>query len=314
MISDTVYGPQGVDDNAMDTVFSEHRKVLYGIAYRMLGSVADAEDMVQETWLRWQRQDHTSIDSPRAWMVTAITRLCIDQLRSARRQREEYYGVWLPEPLVESAPSPSDSASLADSLTVAFMLMLERLSPMERAVFLLRDVFDYEYEEIAAIVGKSEANCRQIVSRAKTGLPRVSSLTVPPSDQAREIVEQFLHATATGEMDDLLALLAEDATLYSDGGGKVLAAGRPIISADHVARFLLGIRRKGAPVLEYRPATVNGTPGALGSRDGKLDSAVSFHIESGRIKAIYLVRNPDKLRHLADATAPLESHDDPNAN
>ena len=298
MISDAIFGPENADQDTMDTSFSEHRRVLYGIAYRMLGSVADAEDMVQETWLRWQRQDSADIESPRAWMVTAITRLCIDQLRSARRQREEYYGVWLPEPLVESTPSPADSAELADSLTMAFMFMLERLSPLERAVFLLRDVFDYEYKEIAAIVGKSEANCRQIVSRAKSGLPGVSTLPSAPTDKAREIVEQFLHATSTGEMNDLLALLAEDATLYSDGGGKVTAAGRPIVSADHIARFLLGIRRKHGGAFEYQLTTINGCPGALARADGHLDSALSFQLEGGRIRAIYLVRNPDKLRHL----------------
>jgi RNA polymerase sigma-70 factor (ECF subfamily) len=306
MIMRARYLRENRGDDTMDSSFSEHRKVLYGIAYRMLGSVADAEDMVQETWLRWQRQDQGDIESPRAWMVTAVTRLCIDQLRLARRQREEYYGVWLPEPLVDTAPSPSDSAELADSLTMAFMLMLERLSPLERAVFLLRDVFDYEYKEIAAIVGKSEANCRQIVSRAKSGLPGVSALPAAPTDKAREIVEQFLHASSTGEMSELLALLTEDATFYSDGGGKVLAVGRPITSADHIARFFAGIRRKGAPVPEYRLMQINGCPGALGFMDGKVERAVSFQIEEGRIREIYIVRNPDKLRHLA---ASLEFHD-----
>jgi RNA polymerase sigma-70 factor (ECF subfamily) len=185
--------------------------------------------------------------------------------------------------------------------------MLERLSPLERAAFLLRDVFDYEYKEIAAIVGKSETNCRQIVSRAKNGLPGVSALPEAPSEKAREIVEQFLHATSTGEMDDLLALLADDATLYSDGGGKVLAAGRPIISADHIARFLLGIRRKGALTPEYRLTKINGCPGALGFMDGTVERAVSFHIEDGRIRDIYLVRNPDKLRHLTVSPGSGES-------
>ncbi|HEX2746525.1 MAG TPA: RNA polymerase sigma-70 factor [Verrucomicrobiales bacterium] len=306
MIPDATFDAES-GDNTMDTSFSEHRKVLYGIAYRMLGSVADAEDMVQETWLRWQRQDSADIESPRAWMVAAITRLCIDQLRSARRQREEYYGVWLPEPLMETAPSPADSAELADSLTMAFMLMLERLSPLERAVFLLRDIFDYEYKEIAAIVGKSEANCRQIVSRAKTGLPGVSALPAAPTGQARDIVGQFLRATATGEMDDLLALLAEDATLYSDGGGRVTAAGRPIVSADHIARFLLGIRRKHGGAFEYEPVTINGCPGALARAGGQLDSALSFQIQDGRIRNIYLVRNPDKLRHLSTGSSSTES-------
>jgi RNA polymerase sigma-70 factor (ECF subfamily) len=282
------------------TPFLEYRPLLFGIAYRMLGSVAEAEDMVQETYLRWQRQDAAAIDSPKAWLVTAITRLCIDQLKSARSQREEYYGIWLPEPLVEApAPSPADSAALADSLTMAFMMMLEKLTPLERAALLLRDVFAYDYKEIAAIVGKSEANCRQIVSRAKSGLPGVAELPAAPSEQAKRIVEKFLHATTTGEMSDLLAVLTDDATLYSDGGGKVLAAGRPIISADHITRFLFGIRRKRSVLLDYRLVEINGRMGALGFLDGRIDRAVSFEISDGRIREIYLIRNPDKLRHLS---------------
>ena len=290
--------------SAVIDAFTSHRELLFGIAYRMLGSVAEADDMVQETWLRWQRQDAAEVGAPKAWLVATITRLCIDQLRSARRKREEYYGVWLPEPLVESpARSPADSAALADSLTMAFMLMLETLSSVERAVFLLREVFDYDYAEIAGIVGKSEANCRQIVRRAKASLPRPEnppSATTPPSEHAQRVVQQFLAATATGEVGDLLALLADDATLYSDGGGRVVAAGRPIHTADHVSRFFVGIRDRQPPNAEIRLVRINGRVGALMSAGGAIFNALSFDLEGDRIRTIYIVRNPEKLRHLAN--------------
>src|SRR5688572_23468435 len=279
--------------------FTAHRELLFGIAYRMLGRVAEADDMVQETWLRWQRQDATSIESPRAWLISTLTRLPIYQLRSAQRTREQYYGVWLPEPLVESPDrSPADSAALSDSLTMAFMLMLETLTPVERAVFLLREVFDYDYAEIAGIVGKSEANCRQIVRRAKASLPHKPASATPPTEHAHRVVRQFLNATATGEVGDLLALLADDATLYSDGGGVVLAAGRPIHSADHISRFFVGIRQRAAEDLAFHFTSINGRAGALVMTGGRIDRAVSFEIDGDRITNIYLVRNPEKLRHL----------------
>lgn len=287
---------------ADSSAFAAHRRLLFDIAYRMLGRVAEAEDAVQETWLRWQKQDATAIDSPRAWLVAAVTRFCIDQLRSAQRARTDYYGVWLPEPIVENtAPSPADSAALADSLTMAFMLMLERLTPDERAVFLLREVFDYDYADIARIVEKSEAACRQIVSRAKSHLHHADAPPAPPSERAQRIVQQFLAATASGDIDELMALLTDDATLYSDGGGRVAAAGRPIHSADHISRFFAGIRAKtpeaGHAILRF--LAVNGRPGALLFVDGQLQNAYSFDLAGDRIRAIYVVRNPDKLRHLA---------------
>jgi RNA polymerase sigma-70 factor, ECF subfamily len=279
--------------------FTAHRELLFGIAYRMLGQVAEADDMVQETWLRWQKQDLAQVDSPKAWMIATITRLCIDQLRSARRKREEYYGVWLPEPLVESGGrSPAESAALADSLTMAFMMMLETLSPVERAVFLLREVFDYDYAEIASIVGKSEANCRQIVRRAKSSIPRGTVQSAPPTEQARRVVQQFFTATATGNLSELLTLLADDATLYTDGGGVVNAAGRPIRTADRVSRFFVGIGRRAPSDTQFRFTHVNGRAGALVFFGDRLDRAISFDFEGERIVAIYLVRNPEKLRHI----------------
>ena len=285
--------------------FTEHRPLLFGIAYRMLGSVAEADDMVQETWLRWQQQDEAAVRSPKAWLVATITRLCIDQLRQARRTREDYYGVWLPEPLVESSsPPPHETAALADSLGMAFMLMLESQSPVERAVFLLREVFDYEYADIAVIIGKSEANCRQIVRRAKASLPRgPRPADTPPDARAREVVQRFLAAARSGKVEELLAVLTDDATLYTDGGGKVTAAGRPIVSADRVSRFFAGIRRLARNAPQTELARINGGLGALVIDDGRLDRTMIFELHGNRIAAIYVVRNPDKLRHVAWPTA-----------
>jgi RNA polymerase sigma-70 factor (ECF subfamily) len=278
-------------------IFSEHRSLLFGIAYRMLGRIAEAEDMVQETWLRWRRQALPEIRSPKSWLVAATTRLCIDHLRSARHQREQYYGVWLPEPLVEQA-APDHSEALAESLTMAFMLLLEKLSPIERAVFLLRNVFDYEYSEIAGIVNKSETNCRQIASRARTRLAGSSSPAMPPSSQAERIVQHFLTAQKTGSLDDLLALLTEDATLYGDGGGRVPSIGRPLYGADPISRFFLGIRRLTPADLELRITRLNHAIGVLALVDRQVIQAMSFEFDGDRIRAIYIVRNPEKLKHL----------------
>ena len=280
-------------------IFSAHRSLLFGIAYCMLGRIAEAEDMVQEAWLRWQRQALPEIRSPKAWLVAATTRLCIDHLRSARHKREQYYGVWLPEPFVEqAAPASDQSEALAESLTMAFMLLLEKLSPIERAVFLLRNVFDYEYSEIAGIVNKSETNCRQIASRARTRLARSSSPAMPPSSQAERIVQQFLAAQKTGSLDDLLALLTEDATLYGDGGGRVPALGSPLHGADPISRFFIGIRRLIPANLELRITRMNHAIGVLAFVDRQVIQAMSFEFDGDRIRAIYVVRNPEKLKHL----------------
>jgi RNA polymerase sigma-70 factor (ECF subfamily) len=279
--------------------FNTHRPLLFGIAYRMLGRVSEAEDLMQEVWLRWQKQDATAIQSAKAWLVSATTRLCIDQLRAVRREREQYYGIWLPEPLMPATETdPGRTAELSDSLTMAFMLMLESLGPAERAVFLLREVFDYDYADVAAIVGKSEANCRQIVRRAKLQLQAAPKAPAPPTDQARRLVEQFLAATASGEVEGVLALLAEQSTVYSDGGGRVKAAGRPILGSDRVSRFLLGIWPRFVTEMERRLVDINGTPGLVMSLNGQVHYAFSFEIAGNRIQNIYIFCNPDKLRHL----------------
>ena len=279
----------------------KHRRLLFHIAYRMLGRVAEAEDMVQETMLRWRRADTAEIREPQAWLTTTITRLCIDQLRLARRQREEYVGVWLPEPLLDEMPGdPSDGAALADSLGIAFMLMLEELAPVERAVFLLREAFGHDYGAIAAIVGKSEASCRQIVSRAKARFNKAPDRAPTATGEAERLVHVFVQATQTGELAELIALLTEDAVLYSDGGGRVRAALLPILGPDRIARMFIGLRRfnvDGPPPARF--VRINGSPGVLvRGGDGNL-SAMTFALEGGKVKAVYVVRNPDKLAGVA---------------
>ncbi len=273
---------------------TEYRPLLFSIAYRMLGRVTEAEDMVQEAFLRWHRQEDVSgILEPRAWLTTAITRLCIDQMRSARRQREEYVGTWLPEPIIDEKPADDD---LADSLSTAFMLILEELSPVERAVFLLREAFGHDYAAISEIVGKSEANCRQMVTRAKARLGRAEEPKPTSTEEAERLVKEFITATRTGELSDLIALLTEDAVLYSDGGGKVRAVIRPIYGPDKIGRMFIGLRRfvTGEPS-PARFVRINGSPGVLyRSGDGNLN-AVTMAFEGGKLKAIYIVRNPDKL-------------------
>lgn len=282
-------------------IFNTHRPLLFGIAYRMLGRVSEAEDMVQEVWLRWQKQEGAEIRSPKAWLVAAVTRLCIDQLRSARREREQYYGVWLPEPLMPTTtdPEPDAAADRADSLTMAFMLILESLGPTDRAAFLLREVFDYDYADVAAIVGKSEANCRQIVSRAKAELQAHPRPPAPPTAQARLLVEQFVAASATGDVKSVLALLAEEPIIYSDGGGKVKAVPQPIRGLDFVSRFLVGVWPRFLAPMERRFVDINGSPGLVLCSQGQVRYAFSFEIANERVRNIYVVSNPEKLRHVA---------------
>lgn len=265
----------------------------------MLGSVAEAEDAVQETYLRWQRQRTAAIEEPRAWLVAAITRWCIDQLRSARRRRENYVGVWLPEPLVDSVlTAPDEVAAMADSLSMAFLVMLETLEPVERAVFLLREAFEYDYAVIAAIVEKSEANCRQIVSRARARLRGRGEPRTPVTPRAEAIVQRFMAACLSGNVRDLLAVLTDDAVLYADGGGRVRSALRPILTSDRISRFYLGIRERALVGGEVTLVRVNGEIGAcLRQRNGNV-SVMAFAFDRERIRAIYAVNNPDKLQRL----------------
>lgn len=291
-----------IDPNA---VFEAERPRLWALAYRMLGSLDDAEDVVQETWLRWHAADHGAIASPGAWLTTACTRLAIDALRAARRTRESYVGPWLPEPVVHGAEppdAPGDPAELAESLSLAFLLVLERLSPTERAAYLLHDVFGYGYPDLARVLGKAEPATRQIVSRARRALRGEERFTAPPALHA-ELLTRFLHAVRGGEVEPIEALLAHDVEMWSDGGGKVRAARNVVHGASNVARFFVGILRKDEMQgISVRAARVNGRPGVLVLRDGVVAGAVTVQPDAdGRVARVLLVMNPDKLRRAAPA-------------
>jgi RNA polymerase sigma-70 factor, ECF subfamily len=279
--------------------FNHHRPLLFSIAYRMLGTVTDAEDMVQETFLRWQQTANSTVRSAKTYLATITTRLCIDHLRSARVQREQYVGTWLPEPmLTPQSENSTDLMELADSLSIAFLTVLERLSPIERAVFLLRDVFDYDYDEIAQMVGKSSTNCRQILRRAKHHLADQRPRFPVSQPQQEQITAQFLEASSKGDLQELLLLLAKDVTFCSDGGGKVVATIKPIHGAMKVARMLLAIRHKWMLNAVSRLAQINGQPGIVQYLDNHIHSATTFEIVGGCIQTIYSVRNPEKLERI----------------
>jgi RNA polymerase sigma-70 factor (ECF subfamily) len=285
-------------------VFTESRPLLFSIAYRMLGSVADAEDIVQDSYLRWQQTPETDVREPRAYLTTIVTRLAINQLRSARVQRETYVGPWLPEPLVtEHVNDSSASLELAESLSMAFMVMLERLSPIERAVLLLHDVFDFDYAEIARIVDKSEVNCRQLLARAKKHVGAAEVRFDADRAQAEQLMQRFTQAAGAGDMEGMIAVLAEDITLWADGGGKVRGAAlRPIHGAAPVARFIASVLERFVPVERTsRPAQINGEPGFIVYVSGRPLAAMIFHVREGRIQTIYAIGNPDKLQSVAEA-------------
>jgi RNA polymerase sigma-70 factor, ECF subfamily len=291
-------------------MFQRHRAVLFSIAYRMLGSVADAEDMLQETFIRWQQCSDVEVKSPQAFLVTVISRLCINHLQSARVRREQYVGQWLPEPLLTGAEGSSDAQSAVDeSLSMAFLLLLERLTPTERAVFVLRDVFDYDYCDIARIVGHNVPNCRQVLRRARQHIaadrPRFDS-----SPQQREaLLREFLRATADGDLEELIALLAEDAVLHSDGGGQAPALPKQIHGADKVARGLIGARKKFVPPhLVNRITEINGELGVVSYLAEHPYSVVSLDLSAGRVRHIYIVSNPEKLARLPPLPSSRADH------
>ena len=274
--------------------FEAHRKHLFSVAYRMLGSASEAEDVVQDAWLRARQDSNADVRSPRAYLTTIVTRLCIDRMKSAEHTRLEYPGPWLPEPLAE--PN-QESAELADSLTTAFLVVLQQLAPTERAVFLLRDVFDLDFDEVAKSVGKTEANTRQILTRARKHLNDARPRFTTSKRDAEEIVRRFRQAIATGNIDDLMATMHADAQLVADGGGKVSAATRPVLGADRVAKFMLGYASKiHWTESDFELVTINGAPGLLMRHAISGNGTYSFDIADGRIRAIYVVRNPDKLR------------------
>ena len=277
--------------------FEQHRARLRGVAYRMLGSRADAEDIVQDAYLRWHRESGEEIRSAEAWLVTTVTRLCIDRLRQARVEREAYVGPWLPEPIVSSAAPPADAQSeLASSLSVAFLVVLERLAPEERAAFLLHEVFDSSYDEIAQILGKSQAACRQIVSRSrkrvKEDRPRIEVSEVA----RKELLGRFVQAVMNRDRDSLLSVLETDAQWVSDGGGKAKAAHKIIRGSERVARFVLGVLGRRVSRLEFREITVNGEAGLALHSSGQLIAVISIQTDGAKILEFYSVLNPDKLR------------------
>jgi RNA polymerase sigma-70 factor (ECF subfamily) len=278
-------------------VFAAHEKRLFAIAYRMLGVRADAEDVVQDAWLRWQGADTSAVQSPEAWLVTVATRLSIDRLRAAIAEREAYEGLWLPEPLVAvNEETPELQAERASDLSLAYMWMLERLGPEERAAFLLRQVFDYDYEEVAQQLGKTEAACRQMVSRAGERVQKPQSRFDIPAETHRQLLQRFVEASATGDKAAVRALLAEDLELVGDGGGKVKSFGIVITDPDKIAALFAGAIKLGK--VEFRPVTLNGEPGLLRFIDGKLESALALLSDGQRITGIYVVRNPDKLQRI----------------
>jgi RNA polymerase sigma-70 factor, ECF subfamily len=294
------HGAPSMTDQTL-AVFEAHRRLLFGIAYRMLGSVTDAQDMVQETYLRWQQAPSEAIRSPRAWLTTVLTRLCLNHLQLARVQRETYVGAWLPEPLVdEEASDPAGTSILADSLSLAFLVLLETLSPTERAVFILREGFDCEFSAIARIVEKSEENCRQILARARQRIDERRPRYDASRADAEKLVAPFLAALRDGALETMLAHLAEDVVLVADGGAKPGALLRPLHGAETVARAMLAATRKhGGVEAEIRRATINGLPGLVRFQDGHAQAVLAFGVAGGRIAAVFVISNPDKLRHLA---------------
>jgi RNA polymerase sigma-70 factor (ECF subfamily) len=288
----------------MDDPVAELRPLLFSIAYRMLGSATDAEDIVQEAFLRFHRETSagTQVESPKSYLSAVATRLCIDHLRSARVRRESYVGTWLPEPLITDEESEAERhAETADSLSMGFLVLLESLTPVERAVFLLREVFEYDYGEIASIVGKSEENCRQISVRARRQVQAERPRFEASRAQRDELARRFFAAAAEGDVEGLVSMLAADVVAYADGGGKGFAFPRPVHGREKVARLLQAGAAQGQRlgVVAMHFAEINGQPGALFlDPDGATVAAVSLDIADGQIQTLHAVSNPEKLRHL----------------
>jgi RNA polymerase sigma-70 factor (TIGR02957 family) len=292
---------------APDTLqaFEQQRPRLFAIAYRLLGSASEAEDAVQDTYLRWHAADVQTLQSPAAWLTKVLTNLCLSRLTSARARRETYPGPWLPEPLLTEQPvlGPLDRAEQRESVSLAFLLLLERLTPPQRAVFVLREAFNYSHREIAEILDLTEANCQQLYRRARQRIaedrPRVPQRSRASRDQHDRIVEEFLAAARSGDLTTLESLLAADVVAWADGGGKARAARRPVRGAPQVARYLAGWMSRDVPGVRVVVTEVNGQPGILGILDGQLLVAVLLDVVDSRVAAVYAVANPDKLSFLA---------------
>jgi RNA polymerase sigma-70 factor, ECF subfamily len=287
-----------IDDVAS---FEEWRGLLFGIAYRMLGSATDAEDMVQEGYLRWQQRHERDIESVRAYLVTIVTRLCIDELSSARVRRVSYAGPWLPEPIVTEAPPAVEQA---DSLTLAFLVLLEELTPPQRAAYLLHDIFGYPFDEVAQSMGRTAAGCRQLAQRARHHVDQRRQRFDADVAQGQALTRAFVTACGTGDLDALLAILSDDVVVWTDGGGKVRAAVRPIMGPHRSSRFLLHVAKKvqGLP----RETTLNGQPAMVFTAGAQVMAALVLDIREGKVVGVRSVTNPDKLEHLS---RQLESRD-----
>jgi len=280
--------------------FDSHRRRLQGIAYRMLGSVAEAEEVVQDAWLRWHEADKAGFDSAEAWLVTVVTRLSIDRLRAAKVQREHYIGAWMPEPtLTESPHTPEESLERADNISVAFLAVLERLAPEARAAFLMREVFDADYDEVARTLGKSEAACRQLVHRAKAQVLEARPRFQVSRETHQRLLRAFADAAARGSLQDLKALMAEDVELIGDGGGKVQSFSKVLRGSQRLAQLYFALWRRLGAAVRMELVEINGEPGLLRFVDGQLESAQTFEIEGDRIVRIRAQRNPDKLARIA---------------
>ena len=289
--------------DAATELFEEHRPVLMGVAYRMLGRVADAEDVVQDAWLRWSGGDRTAVREPRGFLVRITTRLAVDRLRQIKARGETYVGPWLPEPCAtdfgDTVTDAAERAVLADSVSLAVLVVLETLSPLERAVFVLREAFGYPYADIAAMLDRGEAAVRQLAARARRHVDeRRPRYDVDPA-RRRDLTERFLDAAAGGDLEGLMELLAPDVRLVGDSGGKARAPLRVLDGADHVGRFFVGVAGKGLPDASVRMVELNGGPALLVLSGGKPDTVVQIDADGDRIRTVYVVRNPDKLAALA---------------
>jgi RNA polymerase sigma-70 factor (ECF subfamily) len=276
--------------------FETFRPLLFSIAYRMLGSASEAEDMVQETYLRYRLAHDEPIRSLKSYLTTIITRLCLDELKSARAQREQYLGPWLPEPLLTN--DAGAALEQRETISMAFLVLLEELTPPERAVFLLHEVFDYPYEAIGEMIGKNTAACRQLFHRAQLRLAEHRPRFEPSLEAQRDLLARFLVACQSGNVQELTTMLARDVVSWSDGGGKVSAALRPIYGQQRNIRFILGVLRKMPPAYAFSAAEVNGAPALLGWQGDQLIDAFTFDIAQGQIQFLRAVRNPDKLAYL----------------
>ncbi|UXY18501.1 RNA polymerase sigma-70 factor [Streptomyces cynarae] len=291
-------------------VFEEHRPVLMGVAYRMLGRVADAEDVVQEAWLRWSRADRDTVREPRAYLVRVTTRLAVDRLRQAQARKEAYVGPWLPEPHVtdfgDTAPDAADRAVLADSVSLAVLVVLESLSPLERAVFVLREAFGFPFGEIAAALDRSEAAVRQLAARARKHVDeRRPRYDVDPAER-RDLTERFLAAAVEGDLKGLMELLAPDARLVGDSGGRAKAPLRVLQTADKVGRFLVAVAGQRPADMSLRFLELNGGPALLVLSGGNPDTVFQVDVVDGRVQCVYVIRNPDKLASLPVERLPEE--------